>query len=138
MTNDGFPRIELSNPLAVQALKKLLDELKVKPPASNIKDWNLDQLAAAKSTVVSHYGPAFSSQNVGKLTRETFLAFLQSENNRHWRGLDRHGDNITNDMSRLRLLWRCLSTRASRWGADWTGCARLQAKGWFPGSAPRS
>jgi hypothetical protein len=101
MTNDDA-RIGVISSQAVGSLKRLLDELKAKPLAPSNVDLNLDQILAARSEVISRYGPAFSPQNVGKLTREAFLSFLQFENNRHWRGLDRHGDKITTDMSRLR------------------------------------
>jgi hypothetical protein len=39
---------------------------------------------------------------VGKLSRENFLEFLHFKNNRHWLGLDRHGEKLTKDMNRLR------------------------------------
>jgi hypothetical protein len=90
------------NPQAIASLRKLLNDLKVKPPSARPADWNLSQLVAAKSAVIPRYGPIFSSQHVGKLSRELFLEFLRFDNNRHWRGLDRHGEKLTKDMDRLR------------------------------------
>jgi hypothetical protein len=100
--DDRAARVGAINLEAVQSLKRLLDELKAKPPSPNNEDLNLDQIVAAKSDVIARYGPAFSRENVGSLTHETFLSFLRFENNRHWRGLERPGRMIANDMSCLR------------------------------------
>jgi len=90
-------------PEAIAALRKVLDDLKSRSPSNQIwNPGNFDQMVAAKSAVIPRFGPAFSSANVGKLSQETFLEFLQFENNRHWRGLDRLGQTLTQDMSRLR------------------------------------
>lgn len=90
------------SPHAVAALKKVLDDLKAKPPSPKPADWNLRQLVDAKSAVIPRYGPAFSVPNIGRLSRGTVLEFLRFENNRHWKGLEQRGPQITRDMSRLR------------------------------------
>jgi hypothetical protein len=89
----------LSRPFSIL----LLDDLKVMPPSPKPEGWNFSQLVEAKSLVVPRYGPIFSAQNVGKLSREDFLKFLEFKTNRHWRGLDRHSGDLTKDMSRLRV-----------------------------------
>jgi hypothetical protein len=89
-------------PEAISALRIVLEELKAKPPSPKPADWNLDQLIAAKELVIPRYGRAFSPANVGKLSRETVLEFLEFKNNRHWKGLERRGPRLTSDMNRLR------------------------------------
>jgi hypothetical protein len=101
-TNDQAALSGRISPQAVRTLKRLVDALKSKPPSAQSEEWNLYQCSTARSSVVPLYGPAFSPQNVQSLPRETFLSFLQFENNRHWRGLDRNADKISADMSRLR------------------------------------
>ena len=101
-TNLSKPSGSIS-PDAIAALRKVLEDLKSKSPSNQIwNPGNFDQMVAAKAAVIPRYGPAFSPANVGKLSRETFLGFLQFENNRHWRGLDRLGDKLTKDMNHLR------------------------------------
>jgi hypothetical protein len=90
------------NPRALASLSKLLDDLRAKPFSRNPADWNLNQLVANKSAVIPRYGPMFSPANVAKLSRTTFLEFLEFDNNRHWYGLTRHGEKLTKDMGRLR------------------------------------
>jgi hypothetical protein len=102
MTTDLEDPSETINPRALASLRRVLDDLKTKPISPNPADWNLNQLAANKSAVIPRYGPMFSPANVGKLSRDTFLEFLAFENNRHWRGLERHGEKLTKDMGRLR------------------------------------
>jgi hypothetical protein len=90
------------SPQAIAALKKVLDDLRAKPPSPKPEDWNLGQLVAAKAAVIPRYGPAFSPANVGTLPRETVLEFLRFKNNRHWKGLERRGAQLTRDLNRLR------------------------------------
>jgi len=87
---------------AVESLQKVLADLRAKPASSKPEDWNLDQLVAAKAAVIPHYGAMFSPANIGKLSRETVLEFLQFKNNRHWKGLERSGPQFTKNMNRLR------------------------------------
>jgi hypothetical protein len=91
------------NPPASTSLRKLLIDLKAMPPSPKPEGWNFSQLVEAKSLVIPRFGPIFSAQNVGKLSREDFLKFLEFKTNRHWRGLDRHSGDLTKDMNRLRV-----------------------------------
>lgn len=90
------------NPQALETLRGWLDKLKAKPPSPMPEDWNLSQMIAFKAEVIPRYGPVFSTANLSNLSRETFLEFLRFENNRHWRGLERPGVQITTDMRSLR------------------------------------
>jgi hypothetical protein len=90
------------NSQAIASLRKLLDELQAKPASAKPADWSLDQMMAFKAAVIPQFGLAFSPANVGRLSREVFVEFLRFENNHHWRGLDRHGRRLTDDMARLR------------------------------------
>ncbi len=92
---------EAINPQAVETLRKLLDDLRTKPPGSDMSK-NLAQIEEARDEVIGRYGPVFSPPNVANLSRGTFLEFLRFENNRHWTGLGRLGGKLTKDMDRLR------------------------------------
>ena len=98
-------------PQAVETLRKLLDELRAKPPSARPEEWNLGQLMAFKAQVIPRYGPVFSPPNVANLSRKTFLEFLRFENNRHWQGLERPGAKITRDMNSLRAALAILVER---------------------------
>ena len=89
-TGSGNPSVSI-DPQAVETLRGWLDQLKVKPPSSMPKDWNLNQMMGFKAKVIPTYGPAFSPPAVAKLPQQTFLEFLQFKNNHHWRGLERPG-----------------------------------------------
>ena len=55
----------------------------------------------ARDQVMATFGPIFTPDRIGSITKEDFLAFLDFKNNRHWTGLHRHGPKICKDMSRL-------------------------------------
>ena len=84
---------------AVQMLRAELDRIRSK--AADPVHWNLDQIAASKRRVIGRYGPVYAPDGVGRLDRDTFLEFLRIENNEHWSGINRSGDQITSDMPRL-------------------------------------
>jgi len=52
--------------------------------------------------VVAQYRGEFSAANLEQLDRDAILGFLKFQNNHHWYGLERHGDDVTKDMSTLR------------------------------------
>jgi len=56
----------------------------------------------AKRDVVAQYRGEFSAANLEQLDRDAILGFLKFQNNHHWYGLERHGDDVTKDMSTLR------------------------------------
>jgi len=56
----------------------------------------------AKEEVVSRYQPIFLPENVGSITEEEFKSFLLYRNNHHWKGFQRLGGYVTQDMDLLR------------------------------------
>ncbi len=52
--------------------------------------------------VLARYGPVFDIANLDALTAEKFKSFLLIRNNRHWDGIHRHCNAITEDMDALR------------------------------------
>jgi len=72
--------------------------------AASPKDWNMEQIAQAKSDVVARYAGAFSGEALEQLDRDAILGFLKFENNHHWYGLERLGERLTADMPSLRSL----------------------------------
>jgi hypothetical protein len=101
MENQQSESLIQFTPQSLQTLAGLLNTLKTRPPGKD--HWNLSQVAHAKQTVIARYAPVFSLPNVAELDQKEFLGFLTFENNLHWTGLERHGDDVTKDMSRLRL-----------------------------------
>jgi len=104
--------LDASNSLnaeAMEILRGLLQQLRTKPAspedwtkAASPQHWNLQQIAQAKRDVVAQYGGEFSAANLEQLDRDTILGFLKFQNNHHWYGLERLGDDVTKDMSTLR------------------------------------
>lgn len=56
----------------------------------------------AEQEVIAKYGELFNPKNIDNLTAEDFKSFLLFKYNRHWSGIFRTGNLITNDMARLR------------------------------------
>jgi len=52
--------------------------------------------------VIAKYGKLFHPHNLDKLTKDDFKSFLLSKNNRHWDGIHRQGNMITEDMKKLK------------------------------------
>ena len=52
--------------------------------------------------VIARYGNIFYPPNLDNLTRDDFKSFLLIRNNKHWDGIHRQGNMITEDMERLR------------------------------------
>lgn len=51
--------------------------------------------------VIGKYGQIFHPSNLDRLTKEDFKSFLVIKNNRHWDGIHRQGNMITENMRRL-------------------------------------
>jgi hypothetical protein len=67
------------------------------------KEWKEDpQKSEDESQVISKYGNMFNPKNIDNLTKENFISFLKSENNKHWRHIERKGPEITDDMEKLK------------------------------------
>src|SRR5271157_4941272 len=111
-------KFDASNSLnaeAMEILRGLLQQLRTKPAspedwtkAASPQHWNLQQIAQAKRDVVAQYGGEFSAANLEQLDRDTILGFLKFQNNHHWYGLERLGDQVTKGMSTLRQTLKLL------------------------------
>jgi hypothetical protein len=109
MFGKDFDASNSLNAEAMEILRGLLQQLRTKPAgpgdwikAASPQHWNLQQVAQAKRDVVARYAGVFSAANLEQLDRDTILGFLKFQNNHHWYGLERHGDDVTKDMSTLR------------------------------------
>lgn len=58
--------------------------------------------------VIDRYGSMFHPRNLDALTKEDFKSFLLLKNNKHWWGIHRQGNIITQDMDRLRSALKIL------------------------------
>lgn len=58
--------------------------------------------------VIDKYGYMFHPHNLDVLTKDDFKSFLLYKNNKHWVGIHRHGDMITQDMNKLRNALKIL------------------------------
>jgi len=65
-------------------------------------------IQSAKESVLSRFQPIFMPDNIEKLSAEDYLAFLQSENNKHWTGLYRKGNAVASNMQSLRVKLKIL------------------------------
>ena len=79
-------------------MKMELDEAILKTK-ENYK--NLDRQKEEKE-VIEKYGYVFHPKNLNTLTKEDFKSFLLIKNNKHWEGIHRQGNMITQDMDKLR------------------------------------
>ncbi len=57
--------------------------------------------AEDEKEVISKYGKMFHPSSLDSLGKEDFKSFLHIKNNKHWDGIHRGGNKITEDMSRL-------------------------------------
>lgn len=70
-----------------------------------VRDWkeeHEERIERRKEEVLERYGPIFSPDNLDELTKEEFKSFLLYDNNKHWKGIHRHGNRVTEDMESLR------------------------------------
>lgn len=58
--------------------------------------------------VIENFGYLFNPDNLDNLTKEDFKSFLLIKNNRHWEGIHRQGNMITQDMDKLRKALQIL------------------------------
>jgi len=58
--------------------------------------------------VIDRYGSMFHPRNLDALTKEDFKSFLLLKNNKHWWGIHRQGNIITQDIDRLRSALKIL------------------------------
>jgi len=58
--------------------------------------------------VIKRYGTMFHPANLDKLTKEDFRSFLLPKNNKHWDGIHRQVNMITEDMGKLKEALKVL------------------------------
>lgn len=66
------------------------------------KNENLQNIINSKNEVLSKYQPVFSPEHIPYLKAEEFSDFLYFGNNKHWSGLHRQKETITQDMEGLK------------------------------------
>ena len=62
----------------------------------------IKEMISARKEVYAKYQPIFSLNKISELSEDDFKSFLDFKNNRHWTGLDRHKESLTEDMGKLR------------------------------------
>ena len=75
---------------------------------SQSPDADLHQMIEARDHVLPRYQALFAFEGIPSITEEDFRQFLQYNNNRHWKSLQRMGPAICADMDRLRNALRIL------------------------------
>jgi len=58
--------------------------------------------------VIEKYGSMFNPSNLDSLNKEDFKSFLLIKNNKHWEGIHRQGNMITQDMTKLKNALKIL------------------------------
>lgn len=79
---------------AVDQLRRVIEKVS--------SDGEIQQIIQARDTVYQRYQPIFSQEHIQNLTKDEFLSFLDSKNNRHWSNLTRQSGKITSNMQNLR------------------------------------
>jgi hypothetical protein len=78
----------VSNDHALRVLRHVLTRLQSQPWERN--HWDPSRTRAARDDALARFGQIISAERVGGLGKETFLAFLGSDNRRHTMGRSRH------------------------------------------------
>jgi len=71
-------------------------------------DYNTTERSNEEAKVIEIYGQMFSPNNIDNLTKEDFKSFLLLKNNKHWNGIHRQGNIITENMPKLREALKIL------------------------------
>lgn len=61
-----------------------------------------------ENEVIEKYGSMFNPIKLDSLTKEDFKSFLLMKNNKHWEGIHRQGNMITQDMDKLKKALKIL------------------------------
>lgn len=61
-----------------------------------------------ENEVIEKYGSMFNPNNLDSLNKEDFKSFLLIKNNKHWEGIHRQGNMITQDMNKLKNALKIL------------------------------
>lgn len=85
---------------AIEGLRSLLE--RARHPELGPDEAKVAKIIAARNSVLARFGPVFAPNAVGQIAPAVFLDFLDFRSNRHWHGLDRHGQSLISDLERLR------------------------------------
>ena len=66
------------------------------------EDYKNPENQKIEKEVMDKYGSIFHPKNLDSLTKDEFKSFLLLKNNKHWDGIHRQGNLITQDMNKLR------------------------------------
>jgi hypothetical protein len=77
-----------------------VDEVSLEAIADRIKQNS--KLSDDETTVIAQYSKIFNPSHLPDLTAEEFKSFLLMRNNRHWSGIFRSGNLLTQNMDKLR------------------------------------
>ena len=66
------------------------------------EDYQKPERQNEEKEVIEKYGYMFHPDNLDSLTKDDFKSFLLIKNNKHWEGIHRQGNMITQDMDKLR------------------------------------
>ena len=72
------------------------------------EDYQKPERPNAEKEVIDKYGYMFHPHNLDVLTKDDFKSFLLIKNNKHWEGIHRQGNMITQDMDKLRNALKIL------------------------------
>lgn len=72
------------------------------------EDYKKPERQNEEKEVIDKYGYMFHPHNLDVLTKDDFKSFLLIKNNKHWEGIHRQGNMITQDMDKLRKALKIL------------------------------
>lgn len=72
------------------------------------EDYQKSERQNEENEVINKFGYMFHPDNLDNLTREDFKSFLLIKNNKHWEGIHRQGNMITQDMDKLKRTLKIL------------------------------
>ncbi len=89
--------LDLINNSVLENSKRLIELVKINKEEYKESDVLKDE----EVEVINKYGRMFHPDNLDKLTKEDFKAFLLFDNNKHWKRISRQSNQITQDMDKL-------------------------------------
>lgn len=72
------------------------------------KEFENNERKNEENEVIEKYGSIFNPHKLDSLTKENFKSFLLMKNNKHWEGIHRQGNMITQDMDKLKKALKIL------------------------------
>jgi len=84
----------------IEILQDILNRIDSYPEDKFFRE--MKDIKSAKDEVIGKFRPIFSLTNIDKLDAESYKAFLQFDNNKHWTNLSRKGNSASADMMGLK------------------------------------